>query len=358
MPAQPTTSGRSRPLAEVAKNRSEQERGRKKKDNNQQAKRDTRTELKATYAIMRRDVKEYRGIKKLWEEGGHYRASLGLDKTARSREVVNAVKERCMLWHKDERNSFIKKCAAAELVFEPILPWPESVSDTVYQMWSTMKKEIRQKIEAQYRIEQQQQQHNLFDELYPFAQVTCSGNNAPVEAAHAISGVFTGLPVTAVPVVDLPRVVTWPEPHFWNECYNGNLDVVKSLLKNDGMVLNALGYVKTKPTAEISEPQRLGVKRLKNDSDGSTAHVLLPAPPGEETRATPLHYAIVGNQPSVVKWLVKKGASLDLSCQQGSHALQIAAKPPRPDLLKILHEQKCEKKDRGVLKKIADIFLH
>ena len=207
----------------------------------------------------------------------------------------------------------------------------------------------------------------LMQEMFPFPgmpSVACGGaastRRRSGSAPHVsiVSGVVAGLPTTGVPLAGAQRIVHWPEPLIWNVCYTGDLDAVKKLVRDDHSLLDQLGYMKTKPTSEITAAQRLGVRRVTPDGERRYYHAVLPAPPGDDSRATPLHFAVLGEQTEVVRWLLKKGAALEMSAQQGPTALQLAARPERPAVRKLLlkEAENREQKQKGVLGRLAALF--
>ncbi|KAJ9452100.1 hypothetical protein DIPPA_34310 [Diplonema papillatum] len=476
-----------------------------------------RDALKLRYSQMRLDLKELADMRRQWQDGGHFRRVLRLDREARSKEIISAVKAKIDLWSKKSRDEFSRRCYEAHLLPSVRLPWSDDDSERVLRLWLDMKADIKVRIATGYpeqpdlphhqqpqqnqqnqqqqvpreagarhslprdgaadgdlqgngaglqqqqqqqrqqrqqasredpaglqRQQQQQQQpdgsfvagevrrhsppapqpstkvpaarggggggggrditrrgrsplddplpahaHIAQQQQHHLAQqqrqrqvqlqqqqqqqqqqppqlsasccsVSSNPGSSPVLPPGAVAGVFVGIPITAVPAVEVARILSWPELHIWNEAYSGNVEGLKTLLKANPEAVDTLGYLKTKPTAEVSEAQRLGLRKVK-PTGGRTVFAVLPAPPGDESRATPLHYAIAGGQLDCAKLLLKRGASLSACCQQGSSAFHVASRPDRPTLVALLHREnekrKAGQQGAGAFKRLANMLM-
>ena len=374
------------------------------------AAREKRSELRTQYNEMKADVQALQKNQSLWREGKHYRSVLGLPHTARSKEVIAELKRKLEMWCGDGVERFYRQLRDHALLPDRRLPWSGSAAREVAALYTEMKRDVKERIADAERLRApppppaaapqptrapqprpaprqvpappaepisntpieaedivqavpvDNPRPPLMVELFPFhVSVNCAGSSVrrSGSAPHTsvVSGVFAGLPVTGVPQV-AQRIVTWPDPLVWNECYNGNLDAVKRLVRDDPSLLDNMGYMKTKPTQEIAESQRLGIRRMRPDTGTRYVHAVLPAPMGDDSRATPLHYAVIGNQIETVRWLLKKGASLDLCGQQGFTALHLANKPERAVLLKMMQKEKTRRDNnaKGVLHRFVALF--
>lgn len=163
--------------------------------------------------------------------------------------------------------------------------------------------------------------------------------------------------VVGVPLQSDPRRIKWPEATLWNAAYAGDVPTVKRLLRERPQLIDEVGYLKTLRSAvDGGGAVRLGLRRF--NPGGSPCHAVLPAPPGDESRATALQYALIGGRCEAAKALLKKGADPDARCQQGSTAAEVVSHPHRPQMAAML-ARAADRRQRpagGLLHRIARLF--